>query len=173
MVEPSGQDERELEPRRLAAFRDDLRALHGPTVDVPPAVDDAVVSMARRHFARHRRSRLLMRMAAVSSAAAAIVLVVWVARTWDGPLPASRVADAGPNALPAPAGPGPDATAAQQDLDHNGLVDIRDAFLLARGIERGETPKRQWDINGDGKVDRADVDTIAMAAVKLDGGTLQ
>jgi hypothetical protein len=69
------------------------------------------------------------------------------------------------------------------DIDRNGRVDILDAFKLARHIESADRTKtnlspvsstgqalrkRGWDINGDGLVDRNDVDSVALAAVRLD-----
>jgi hypothetical protein len=49
-------------------------------------------------------------------------------------------------------------------------VDILDAFLLARRIENDESLSGDWDVNGDRAVDSADVDAVAMAAVRLEGG---
>ena len=72
-------------------------------------------------------------------------------------------------------GPGPDRTAlkppaAQGDVDRNGRVDILDAFKLARHIESAGAVEGKWDMNGDGQVNREDVDIVAFAAVRLDKG---
>ena len=56
------------------------------------------------------------------------------------------------------------------DIDGNGRVDILDAFRLARSIEARGPVDRKWDLNGDGRVDQADVDLVACAAVRLDQG---
>jgi hypothetical protein len=45
--------------------------------------------------------------------------------------------------------------------------DILDAFYLARQIQAGSPVDRQWDINGDGRIDRRDVDALAASAVDL------
>jgi hypothetical protein len=45
-------------------------------------------------------------------------------------------------------------------------LDIVDALHLARQIEAG----RGRDVNGDGRIDKADVDALAMMAVRLNGG---
>jgi len=45
-----------------------------------------------------------------------------------------------------------------------------DAFRLARHIESASPTKRKWDINGDGLVNRDDVDKVALAAVRLNKG---
>jgi hypothetical protein len=46
-------------------------------------------------------------------------------------------------------------------------LDIVDAYRLALRLDRHETIGREWDRNGDGAVDRADVDKIARAAVEI------
>jgi hypothetical protein len=58
------------------------------------------------------------------------------------------------------------------DIDHSGRVDILDAFKLARQIKAGLQPSEKWDMNGDGLVNRKDVDLVAFAAVRLDQGVL-
>jgi hypothetical protein len=45
-------------------------------------------------------------------------------------------------------------------------IDIVDALKLAHQIEAG----KGRDVNGDGKIDRADVDALAHMAVRLNGG---
>ena len=55
------------------------------------------------------------------------------------------------------------------DIDGNGTVDILDAFTLARHLETRSPTDPAWDLNGDGLVDRADVDAAAAAAVAIDG----
>ena len=47
-------------------------------------------------------------------------------------------------------------------------VDILDAYRLALQLEAGAQPDAQWDKNGDGRVDTADVDWIARASVALE-----
>ncbi len=58
-----------------------------------------------------------------------------------------------------------------QDIDRNGRVDILDALVLARRIDASAPLERSWDFNGDGTVDRLDVDRVAHAAVRLERGT--
>lgn len=55
----------------------------------------------------------------------------------------------------------------REDFDRNGRVDILDAFGLARRLEGAAAPGPEWDLNGDGVVDRRDVDVMAMAAVRI------
>jgi hypothetical protein len=52
-------------------------------------------------------------------------------------------------------------------------VDILDALALARSIESGRRTRSDWDINADGRVDRLDVDVIAMAAVSINRRSTQ
>jgi hypothetical protein len=56
------------------------------------------------------------------------------------------------------------------DVDGNGRVDVLDAFKLARFVESPGGADMQWDINGDGTVDSADVDAVAFSAVRLKEG---
>lgn len=49
-------------------------------------------------------------------------------------------------------------------------MDILDAFRLAKGIESRGPTTAEWDVNGDGRIDRDDVDDVAFAAVRLDKG---
>jgi hypothetical protein len=163
-------------PQFPPALADDLRRLCPPGPPVPPGRDGEILARARSHFARGRRLRLIFRFAGASgAAAAAILLAVWLGQTGKSPGPALAPAE---------------AIAAREDIDRNGRVDVRDAFALARRIERGAQAGQARgggppagltlapaadlpDLNGDGRVDRADVESIAMAAVRLERGSLQ
>jgi hypothetical protein len=71
---------------------------------------------------------------------------------------------------PAP-GPPRNATFAQGGLNHEGRVDILDAFALARQLKQSGTTSLKWDVNGDGVVDERDVTALAARAVRLvEGG---
>ena len=148
--------EPELEaPRGLI---EDVAALYRADVPVPPEVDEAVVSMARQRFAPRRRPRLVLRwaFAGAAASAAALLLALWIVGT---PERRSRAPVASAH------------VSRKEDFDGDGRVDILDAFALARHLESAHKPKDKWDMNGDGIVDRADVDRIAMAAVSLKRGT--
>lgn len=149
--------------RASAKLSVDLSALFQPPSTVPPEVDRAVLDQARRHFvaagfSEGRRRRF--RWAAVWKVAAAAAVVIF-AFSLD---------------LTKRPGPAMDrsvtANAQTIDIDHNGRVDILDAFKLARHIESAGPAKKDWDINGDGLVNRDDVDMVAFAAVRLDKGVL-
>jgi len=130
-------------------LRDDLRSLFGAPVKAPPSVDEAVLAAARARFVRRRVRIRLVRWAAAAAAAAAIVVLAHVLR---GPSQPTRAA----------------APAVREDIVGNGRVDILDAFVVARHIDAGEALDPAWDMTGDGAVGQADVDLIAMAAVRLD-----
>jgi hypothetical protein len=132
-----------------------LRQLPWENVFVPPTVDEAVLRAARRHLAAPARPRWnwfrLMRWAA---ATASLVALTLVAMHYLGPQP---------GVPPAPA-------LAREDLNHDGRVDILDAFALARQLKAGGKVALSLDINGDGLVDERDVAALAAQAVRLSGG---
>jgi hypothetical protein len=144
----------------------DLHALYGRDLRVPESVDASILADARAGFARRRRFRLAVRGALVASGAAAAALVVLAIRLGSGPAAGpSDVAQNQPEIRPAEPAP---ALARAEDVDHSGRVDILDAFVVARLVDvQGHLDDRPaYDVNGDGTVDRADVDRIAMAAVE-------
>lgn len=175
MTEHNGQFD-DLERHVSDGFRSDLKALFEPTGSVPPQVDKAILGLARRHFARPRRLVIRLRWAAGIAAAAAVVAVGVVLYNASGPtvyqpaesqlnghITAQRISPEMP-AAPAVRAEG------RADVDSNGRVDILDAFRLARHIESRGRIEARWDLNGDGRIDRDDVDLIAFAAVRLEKG---
>jgi hypothetical protein len=151
---------------------DDLRAIYRPPAPVPPEVDRAVTDRARRHFvgrefapaaspSRGRpAARSRIRWAWRIAAAAAVIIFAF---SLD---------------LTKRRGPSTDSSyfagARAVDIDQNGRVDILDAFKLARRIESADSyetnlslREQGWDLNGDGLVNRNDVDVVALAAVSL------
>ena len=160
----------ELQPGpRLA---EDLRALDGAPVSVPPEVDARV--LAAIGAIDRRRPRVLSWRPALTAAAAAALLLVGI--TW-GILPLFRPEPVAPELVragPERGGAGeiaemaaPRAAASPSDLDRNGRVDILDAYLLARRIEDRASLDPTWDLNADGIVDSDDVDTLALAVVRV------
>ena len=145
-------------PSKLSA---DLNGLFQPQVGVPPEVDRAVMNRADKHFAgiKSVKGRILRIHWAWRIAAAAAVIIF--AFSLD---------------LTQQTGPVTDSISLNEtqvaDIDRNGRVDILDAFKLARHIETAGPVETEWDINGDGLIDRSDVDVVALAAVRLDKGVL-
>jgi hypothetical protein len=122
----------------------ELKRLYRQPAFVPQAMDDAVLGAAKRKL--HRRRQRLWPW--VGAAAAAMLMV----GIWLGSEPATR-------------------QYAREDIDRSGRVDILDALAIARNLQAADT---SYDINGDGVVNEADVDAVAMQAVALpgtDGGT--
>ncbi len=139
-------------------FSKNLRAIFEPPGAVPQRVDKTIADLAKtclreRKHGTPRRLIIPMRWAAVA-AAAVIVLgtILYTAVTHETPQSARSVAEG------------------RADIDGNGRVDILDAFRLARDIESRGQAELKWDFNGDGLVDRKDVDMVAFAAVRLDKG---
>jgi hypothetical protein len=142
-------------PEKLAA---DLRERCRLPRPVPSEVDDAVLAMARQRLGRPRFIPLAIRWVTMAAAAAAVFMAVTL--SWQGLTVRSR-----PEPQRALA-----SALASADVDSNGRVDILDAFALARHLEAGEHAGPQWDVTGDGAVNRDDVDRIAFAAVDLRRG---
>ncbi len=148
----------DLEPKgeQLQQLRSDLRSIARGHVDIPPQVDHAVLQKATKALARSKRTRPTVGkpLAWIAAAAASLALVVWIGALLRSPgsTPQETTLVAIPN-----------------DLDHNGRVDILDAFHLARQLDADITPTA-GDMNTDGRIDRADVEAIAMKAVTLPQG---
>ncbi|MHC4768661.1 MAG: dockerin type I domain-containing protein [Planctomycetota bacterium] len=144
-------------PDQLPDLARDLARLADPQIEVPQSVDDAVMTAARTALARRRRGgHPAFRWVAWTAAAAGLALAVWVGGVLTQAPVARKMAS-----VPAPAVAG--------DLDRSGRVTILDAFALARQLDSGRSPSA-GDLNGDGLIDRADVDAIAMLAVRLPEG---
>jgi len=143
MSTPNENRNTELELTAPKELVEDLSALYAAKVPVPSEVDETIVSMARRRFARRRKPRpvLLWASAGAIATAAAVLLAVWIV------------------GLP---------RQARADIDGNGRVDILDAFTLAGHVKAGVEMRDEWDINADGGVDWADVKVAALAAVVKD-----
>ena len=148
-----GPDDARL-PEELAAR---LSAMHDHKQFVPPEIDDAVLSRARIHFgsdpatAPVPRGRLWLRYAAPIGVAAMLALGVWA--VW----PSLNQTQSGP------------VLAVAGDADGSGTVDILDAFAMARVLDAGQPAPANWDLTGDGRVDRADVSAVTAIVVSLSG----
>jgi hypothetical protein len=153
-------------------FRKDLRALYQPAGSVPPEVDKAILDQARRRLAKPRPLILRLRWAGGIAAAAVVAIGVFL---HYGPGSSNQQSTINNHKSIQSA-----AAEQRPDIDGNGRVDILDAFRLAKGIESGsQTPSSafgvpsrgptaaEWDVNNDGRVDRDDVDAVALAAVRV------
>jgi hypothetical protein len=122
-----------------AGLRADLKSLYGGGPAASAKVERAILAQVPPHMARINRLRIWLRYSGAAAAVAAALLI------------AIRLV------------PHPPAF-------HEGQrVTILDAFSLARQLKAGRTPDKSWDVNHDGKVDQADVDTLAQRAVAIGG----
>jgi hypothetical protein len=149
------QELAELESALGARLSEALRSPE-PAVPVPESADRAVRAHAGQRAAEISRElvRRRVRLWPVWAAAAALLLA---AGAWG--LVGRRLGDAPPAREPLRA-----------DVDGSGSVDIVDAYLLARRLEPSGRADPAWDLNRDGRVDRADVDAVARIAVAVTPG---
>jgi len=137
-------------PEKLVAALEELPARR---VFVPPAIDAAVLLAAHRHLVGPRRPGFGAMLAWLKwpAWAAACLVVVGLVCFFKKP-------------------GGVTSTVALMDLNHDGRVDILDAFQLTRELQSGQKPPSGLDLNSDGVVDQRDVHIIASQAVKLEKG---
>ena len=140
-------------PPKLVAV---LRRSQSNRVFVPPTVDEAILRAARNQLAPARpprRSSLAARLRWPAFATACVLVVVMAHR------------------LSRPDSPSNSGRAfVREDVNHDKRVDILDAFQLARQLDSGAKPLPNYDVTGDGVVDRRDIEFIAAQAVKLEKG---
>jgi hypothetical protein len=146
---PDGTKESLEAPARLIAALN--RSRPAPRF-IPPTVDKTILHAARRHLSAQKPARfqwsLLVRWGMAVAAVIALLALVPLALRKGGS----------------------DSRLVRGDLNHDGQVDILDAFALARELKAGGHPNPGWDINGDGVVDDRDVATLAARAVNLGKG---
>ena len=130
-----------------------FRQLRHKNITVPRSLDDAVLKAARRTLTQPARVPATNRWWAIQSwpnwaripgLAAVILLVPSLAFL----LVPSRFAP--------------------EDINHDRLVNILDAFQLARELRSGTQLPASFDFNGDGIVNGTDVDLIAAMAVRVE-----
>ena len=154
------QDESEFENMNLDKLSADLKLLSKPPESVPPEVDRHIMDMANRRL----RRRPVRKWIGWTATAAAAVFIIFSLTYQPETTVVRRFSKdkAAPEMMAMSVVPA--------DIDRNGQVNILDAFKLARSLETSQARESQWDINGDGQIDRGDVETIAMVAVSLDKG---
>ncbi len=154
MTERKEHFDEDLDLKISPEFSADLRTLFKPQLSVPPEVDRAVIDKSHQHFIpKHWRHRIFQHVSLWRiAAAAAVIIFAFSLNLTQKPGPTINSSFI--------------VEAQAVDIDRNGRVDILDAFKLARHIESANAEKK-WDINGDGFVNRKDVDLVASAAVSL------
>ena len=145
-------------PEAPAGLVEALGGLYRAGPAVPVEVDRAILSEARAGYARRRRFWLAARAVGAASAAAAAIVIAVVAYRGRGP------AGSGPVAATQGA-----VSAVPGDMDGSGRVDILDALVLAKKVQANPAgaPGSREDVNGDGELDRRDVDRVAEIAVSV------
>jgi hypothetical protein len=151
MNEPGDDNTKPIEePGAPAKLVEALRGLQAAKVSVPMEVDEAVLAAARCHLQKTAPARVIPfpRWLAAAAAVVAAVGLLFLLSKPGRPVPA----------------------VAREDVDRNGRVDMLDAFALARKLQAGAIVDLMLDLNGDGRIDQRDVDSIAAHAVKLHKG---
>ena len=139
-------------PKLVAA----LKRSQAQPIFIPRAVDDRVLRAAEQHFHMPAPPRFnWLRLIRWGTAAAAIAILALLA---------------GQILRRPPATPLTESSVPREDINHDGRVDILDAFALARRLQHEERPGPALDINGDGIVDERDVTALAAKAVELPKG---
>jgi hypothetical protein len=135
-----------------------FRQLRQKSIPVPRSLDDAVLNAARRS---------LNQPAPVESSA----FRWWAVQNWPNwvripGLAAAGLAVAFLTFLLVP------SRFAPEDVNRDSVVNILDAFQLARELRSGTPLPSSLDFNGDGIVNRADADAIATESVLLERNRL-
>ena len=166
MAHEKDQIDDELDPKVADKLSTDLKALFRVHASVPPEIDRAVIDRARTHLVRRWPKQTVRWTGAVAAAAAAIIFIFVLESPRESGLEAPRFEKATSKmAADRMARP-------RVDIDGSGRVDILDAFILAKHMESIDQPQTKWDLNGDGLINRKDVDTVAFAAVRLNRGVM-
>jgi len=159
MTERNEHFDENMNLRASSKLSADLKGLFEPRVGVPPEVDRAVLDRAHKHLSplqSGKQRRLRIHWGWRVAAAAAVIIVAFS-------LDLTKQPENRPDSFSL-------SKAQAEDIDRNGRVDILDAFKLARQIETAGRTEKEWDFNGDGLIDRSDVDMVAFAAVRLHKG---
>jgi len=190
MQEPGNQfDDRDEALEAPAGLVSALRQLPCEKLFVPPTTDEAILRTAQAHLrpslksSRRRKEALALDgrgsesreyWSLLTSAATTVSRIFKPAFSLGGKLRfAAWLAGAGAAAvvlLLALYLPKASTKFAREDLNHDGSVDILDAFVLAKRVEASVPADAGIDLNGDGKVDQRDVAALAAQAVSLGKG---
>lgn len=151
------ENNRDAEQETLAAPPELVSALkRSPKapIFIPPSLDESILRSARQHLSRPKERKfkwsLMVRWGVAT--ATLVLLLALLSQFLKKP------------------GSSPGAGLAQGGLNHDGQIDILDAFALARELKAGAPPNPKLDVNGDGVVDERDVATLAARAVSLGKG---
>src|SRR5204863_2781637 len=127
-------------------FRTGLSDLFGSAPAIGREVDERILAALRQQAIGRNRMRWVIRYAIGSVAAAAAVLVIAI-KTSHHDQPVVNEPSA--------------AVTSAEDVNHDGKLDMLDAYLMARKVAAKESLSNEWDFNHDGIVDTKDVDVVA------------
>jgi hypothetical protein len=128
-----------------------LQGLQNKPVFVPRTIDEAILRSARQEFSKATRKKWRWPILIPSfGLAVAILLMIALWHHNEGRTSKGQFA--------------------REDINHDGQVDILDAFALARQVNERASVPSPADLNGDGVVDDRDVELITAHAVSLGGG---
>lgn len=173
----------------IAAIAEQFKQARPKPGEIPEAVDEAILSRLREQGQRIRRKRSFRRLVRNPAwAVAATVLIcfsIWNAHLYfeekgeaertqyvktekqpEETSPWRKEEAAAPKARTAAKHAAPEHVY-EQDIDKNGLVDIVDAYLMAKAVKEQKDSPSEWDFNRDGAVNEGDVQVVARAAVAL------
>ena len=180
-MDKRNQSQPEQEPEPPAKLVTDLKDLHKEHIFVPPKVDQSILNAAREHLGETSREPVeqeaatqpwIPQWAPWAAAAASLMLLLFLTLPGEKrPSPSALAKTSAPSGIIAlnqePSSPTKKATKiSPKDINKDGQVDILDAFMLASRIQTGAI-EENWDINGDGQVNQADVEEISAFAVRL------
>ena len=177
-MDKRNQSQPEQEPKAPAKLVTDLKGLHKEHIFVPPKVDQSILNAAREQLEETSREPAEQETArqpwipqwAPWAAAASLMLLLFLTLPGEKHTSPSALAKASVSAEEVALKQKPSSPAtmiSRKDINKDGQVDILDAFMLASRIQTGAI-EENWDINGDGQVNQADVEEISAFAVKLD-----
>ncbi len=158
MNEKNEQYNEDLSLKISPKLKADLGNLFKSQHSIPPEIDRAILEQASRKLIRRQKRHIIIRRIGTIAAAAAVIIFAFSLDLTKKPQPSVPYSYL--------------AETVSIDIDQSGRVDILDAFKLARHIESTDNVDSNFDMNGDGIVDRGDVDFIASTAVSLDKGVL-
>ena len=178
-MDKRNQSQPEQEPEAPAKLVTDLKDLHKEHIFVPPKVDQSILNAAREHLEKTSREPAeqetagqpwIPQWAPWAAAAASLMLLLFLTLPGEKHTSPSALAKASAPAekvalMQKPSSPA--TMISRKDINKDGQVDILDAFTLASRIKAGAAIEENWDINGDGQVNQADVEEISAFAVKL------
>lgn len=146
-IEPEKRSEEDMASLEAALGSSLRRSLKPPAAEPPARLDDSIKVMARSRAGEVRAALNVRRRRTWPVWTAAAVLVVAVG-LWTG----------------LAIGRGGQSTGY---FDGRVKADIVDAYRLSRWLKSGEKPEANWDYNGDGRADQADVEVLVSNAVSV------